>query len=1103
VSARLPADQSVRDRVTSDFETTFLLEAGAGTGKTTVLVKRILALLRAGRAPIDRIVAITFTDKAAGELKGRLRDDIEKALESASGDESEQLSRAAADLERAPVSTIHAFASSLLRERPFEAGLDPGFAVAAEVASDRTFDDAWEAWLEVLMAEGDAVLVRAMACDLKLDALKDAARTVVKERDILGREEKAPPFGVDSLLDRVRSTVATLQALKRKCVDRDDEAYRSVLDLESDLAQAERLDPASRERFFRELHVVYSRGQQGNWNPKEACKETKEELKAVRKAQEAYLAASSAHLAWALRDRLRGFLAAYETAKSDAAVVDFQDLLLRARDVLQSSIPVRRYFQRRFDFVLVDEFQDTDPLQAEIAFLLAEDPEGEPASDWRGCRLKPGKLFVVGDPKQSIYRFRRADIAVYEEAKRLVERSGGETLALTTNFRTVPSIVAFVNERFGEVFADRDLDPEPRPLVAFRDEVDKGGARTLALAVPPERLPEDGDRKVGTVVPLVAATVAAFLDEITRVRPWSVRDEDRVRPARPGDVALLVRRMSPDFIEHYERAFATQGVPFRLVGGKDYYARDEVRALANVLRAVDNPADRLAVFAALRSPFFGFSDDDLWQLMAKGGALNYLAPVPPGFRGATALVAAFELLTSLHRLRRVRPPTDVIVRLFEKTRALAAYRLRPEGDQLVANLWKTLDVARAYEAAGPTTLRALVRYLEEETEGGAEEGDSPVGDQAGAQVEVVTVHKAKGLEYPIVVLGDILYGNPPAAKSVLRHAEGRGWVKIGGFEPEGWDEAVAAEKLQAAAEDRRLLYVALTRARDHLVVPCLPGEIPKGWMSPIVQGFVEPGKPAPFGAKASTLVEGGTKNGKARVTFVDSPALTFAGAAADRVSSMAPLDGSEEDLRRAVESERLWQAKRKALSFRGASVESGDEESETPADPSGPGASKSLGMTAAAGDSAAVFGALVHALLALPEFPEGDALARTASTLAAQRGLDAHDAAEAADLAKRVRALPALAAIGSADVVYREVPFVYRTGGQVLDGRIDLAYRVAGSWTVIDFKTARLGSAAEARARFGEQLRRYRTALAALTGEPVTASLCLVRTGELVPVEER
>ncbi len=636
----------------------------------------------------------------------------------------------------------------------------------------------------------------------------------------------------------------------------------------------------------------------------------------MKDAQEAYTKASDAHLNWALRDQLRGFLKAYEDTKAKAAVVDFQDLLLRARDLLQRQLPVRRYFQKRFDAILVDEFQDTDPLQAELAFLLAEDPEGKPAEDWRGCRLKPGKLFVVGDPKQSIYRFRRADIAVYDEAKRLVEESGGEVLALTTNFRTVPSILEFVNERFDEVFKEPGLDPTPMALTAHRDEVHPEGARTLALPVP--QLPEDGDRKVGTLNRLIATTVAAFLDQVTNRHPVDIWDGKCLRPARPGDVAILVRRMSPEFIGHYETALTAQGVPYRLVGGKEYFARDEVRALANVLRAVDNPADRLAVFAALRSPFFAFSDDDLWQLVAKGGHLNYQAPVPEEARGADKLTKAFDLLTSLHRLRRVRPPSDVIVQLFEKTRALAAYRLRPEGDQRVANLWKTLEVARAYEAAGPTTLRTLVRYLEEETEGGAEEGDSPVGDQAGAQVQLVTVHSAKGLEYPIVVLGDLLYANSRTPKSIVHHAEGRGWLKVGGFDPDGWNEAVNAEKLQSAAEERRLLYVALTRARDHLVIPCLPGELPKGWMAPILEGFVQPGKPIPFGKKASGLV-----------TFVDSPSLTFVNEATERVSSMVSLEGGDDEARQAQESERLWQSQRP--SFRGAPAESGDEESATSA----------------------------------------------------------------------------------------------------------------------------------------------------------------------------
>jgi ATP-dependent exoDNAse (exonuclease V) beta subunit len=421
-----PSDQAVRDRVVRDFDTTFLLEAGAGTGKTTVLVARILAIVRSGRSTLDRIVAITFTEKAAGELKLRLRDGIEQAIEEATDPaERERLVAATHDLERAPVSTIHAFTGALLRERPFEAGLDPGFRVAAEIAGERVLDDAWDAWFDARMMEADPVFLRALTFELKLDDLRKAARRMVAERDVLDAPQERPAFDPTSLRASVREAVATLQPFKPRCTDTDDDAYGQVVMLEAVLARVERADGLALERLLRELEVDAHHGQQGNWSPAQACKDVKAELKSLKDAQLAYVRASSADVAWALRDRLRGFLDAYETAKRDRAVVDYTDLLLKARDVLVRSIPVRRYFQRRFDFVLVDEFQDTDPLQAQIAFLLAEDANGSPAADWRSVRLAPGKLFVVGDPKQSIYRFRRADIAVYEEVKRLVEASGG------------------------------------------------------------------------------------------------------------------------------------------------------------------------------------------------------------------------------------------------------------------------------------------------------------------------------------------------------------------------------------------------------------------------------------------------------------------------------------------------------------------------------------------------------------------------------------------------------------------------------------------------------------------------------------------------------
>ena len=765
------------------------------------------------------------------------------------------------------------------------------------------------------------------------------------------------------------------------CQDTTDDAYRNVLDLETDLARAERLDETSREVFLRGLSVVAHRGQQANWKPKEACKDTKDELKAVKTAQAEWKAAGDAHLAWALRDRLRGFLDAYEQGKRERAVVDFQDLLLRTRDVLTHSIPVRRYFQRRFDYVLVDEFQDTDPLQVEIAFLLAEDPEGEPAADWRGVQPKPGKLFVVGDPKQSIYRFRRADIAIYEEAKRLIETSGGEVLALTTNFRTVPSVLAFANELFDDVFGNPELDPTPRPLDPYRPEVDRHGARTVALAVPPERMPEDGDDKVGTVGPLIAETIAAFLEDITRTRPWSIRDGDSVRPVRPGDVALLVRRMSPDFIDPFETALVAHGVPYRLVGGKEYFARDEVQALTAVLRAIDNPVDRLAVFTALRSPFFGFSDDDLWQFVSSGGNLNYLAPIPDDARNRELLAPAFKDLTRLHRLRRVAPPSDVLMALFQRTRALAGFRLRRGGDQALANLWKTVDLARAYEAAGPATLRTVVRFLEEERQAGTEEGDSPVGEQAGAQVEVVTVHRAKGLEYPIVVLADILAGQHRVEGSIVSHAAGEGWLQVGSFKPEGWDEAKAAENLQEEAEERRLLYVALTRARDHLVIPTLPDEPRKGWALPALQALLPPGDPVPFGAPGHGHARGRheAREGRGDVLRLPEAQLRRVGHGACRRGGGSERRGRGRDRfpsgRAGLEGHPSSPADRRT---RPPGWRSGLGGTRTPRGRRRPPDRAASAATSEAEEHAAAFGHLVHALLALPEPLTGEALQQAA-----------------------------------------------------------------------------------------------------------------------------
>ncbi len=913
--AKRPADQAIRDRVVSDFTSTIVLEAGAGTGKTTVLVARIVALVKGGAATLDRIVAITFTEKAAGELKMRLRDELEKSAAASAGAEHDRCARALSDLERAPVSTIHAFAGALLRERPFEAGVDPGFAIAAEVAGERTFTDAWNRWLDERMSEGHPELVRAIHLGLDLSDLERAARSMVENRDLLCGPVRRAPFTPAALLSEVTATLARLAPMKRACIDRDDKAYQSILAVEAFAAHAARLKGPSLERELRELHVQSHLGRQAAWKTKDACRDVKAELKSLSTLREAYELASNADVAATLRELLRGFATTYESVKREGALLDFQDLLLRARDLLAGSLPVRRYFQRRFDRILIDEFQDTDPLQTEIAFYLAGDPDA-PGGNWRELRLEPGKLFVVGDPKQSIYRFRRADLRIYDEVKRLIVAQAGVVLPLTTNFRTVPSVLAFVNERFAEIFTPPN-DPEPRALDDHRAELDKSGARTVALALPEHRMPQPQTND--NLLPLVADTVAAFVDHVTRVAPWTIADPRTGEPraARPGDVALLVRKMTPAFVAPFEDALRRRGIGYRLVGGKEYYAREEIQALTAALRAIDNPADRLSLVVALKSAFFGASDDELVQWVAADGALHILAPAPELAKDAP-LASALALLGKLHRQRRVDPPSVVIEALFASTRGLASFALRPGGAQMVANLWKVLEVARAYERTAPTTLRAFARFLEEEAQSGREEGDSPVGEHVGAAVEVVTVHRAKGLEYPIVVVADMLTSKSPAPTTILDHAGGQGWLSIGGFQPAGWAERLTWDATQEAAENRRLLYVALTRARDHLVIPCLPGARKDSWMDAACAGFVEVGQPPPLGKRSKTLRA--TSAGAAEVTWFDTRKLDLDVPPESKPRAAIAIEGSVRDAATGLAAEQSWSDSRDAAIASGRHV---------------------------------------------------------------------------------------------------------------------------------------------------------------------------------------
>ncbi|MGH7320796.1 MAG: UvrD-helicase domain-containing protein, partial [Candidatus Rokuibacteriota bacterium] len=433
-----PPDAATRHRAATDLETSFLVEAPAGSGKTTLLVQRILAWVRSGKARLPEIVAITFTEKAAADLRLRIREALERARSLAPTGEHPAFAQALTDLDLAPIRTIHAFCADLIRQRPVEAGVDPGFVVADPLEQALLLEETWERWLERAAADAPGALEDAVSLGVTIDTLRDLGRRLVAERDLLAGLPEAVPEDTASVNRDVRDGLpALLDAVPPRARRGADALVRMLEEVCAWVRQTDVLPEADQvTALLTELRIpsVTRLGNQTAWG-REPVVRARARLQELAERVAAARARRFHNLAATLASWLTGFVEAYRARLRRLGLLDFHDLLAVTRDLLEGRPDVRRDFQRRYRTILVDEFQDTDPLQLEIAFLLAEDPADPSAATWEVTRLGPGRLFLVGDPKQSIYRFRRADIELYERARELIAAQG-VVLSLETNFRS-------------------------------------------------------------------------------------------------------------------------------------------------------------------------------------------------------------------------------------------------------------------------------------------------------------------------------------------------------------------------------------------------------------------------------------------------------------------------------------------------------------------------------------------------------------------------------------------------------------------------------------------------------------------------------------------
>jgi ATP-dependent helicase/nuclease subunit A len=833
-------DKAARDRIASDLDVNFLVEAGAGSGKTTALVGRMVALVATGTAEVDDIAAVTFTRKAAAELRERFQILLEDRLRTGraaladdpEGDADlvvERLARALDEIDRAFVGTIHSFCARLLRERPLDVGLDPAFEELPVEERDGLRRRFWEAWLERMARDSDPLLEDLARAGLSPSTLYGLFDRVVENPDV---DFPAEQHETPSI-----SEVGEIRADLERLVDR-------AWELMDDLPPPRGWD--SLQSKFRRLH--FEREITG-WaeatdlfeaiallcKPSNPHKTTLNRWRDTDMARQLLVDVNAfgvgdtpaqrlvdrwyAHR-YALAIRLcRAAARDFQEHRIRTGRLDFQDLLVLAARLLRENPVVRRQLGRRYRRLLVDEFQDTDPLQAEIMLLLSSEPEeegddGSAPADWRTQTPRSGALFVVGDPKQSIYRFRRADIQLYSFVRERFE-TFGDVLTLSTNFRSRPPVGDVVNA----VFASESFFPASATA-------EQAAFERLDTRPPVEDVPCEG---IFTyfLEPEASNKRSAAADDGARLATW-IRDRIDRGERRPEDFLILTRGRGQ--IAAYAQALEAQSLPVQVTGA-GVGVEEELHELGTVLESMIDPSHPVKVVAALVGLFFGLDYERLVEHRLQGGGFDAMVP---GDRGHPEVVEALRRLHGWWRAAATEPADVFVGRLVSELGILPLAAAGELGTLRAGAVLYALDAVRAAALGGDTSLPGALDALRAALD--LKEAEAPLEPGRTDAVRLMNLHQAKGLEGTVVVLADPTGHStrrPDAHMTRSGAGEARGYLRVsesqGGFRgsrdlarPVGWSEHEEAEAAFEGAEEVRLLYVAVTRAREELVVARWP-----------------------------------------------------------------------------------------------------------------------------------------------------------------------------------------------------------------------------------------------------------------------------------------
>ncbi|MEA1939420.1 MAG: UvrD-helicase domain-containing protein, partial [Candidatus Caldatribacteriota bacterium] len=829
-------DKQEREKIAKEINCNILVEASAGSGKTSSLIHRMVALIKSGKFKVDEIAAITFTRKAAIELKERFQQKIEKSFrETEDEKEKAYLEEALSNLEQCYLGTIHSFCARLLRERPIEAGLDPEFTELDELDDSILKEEAWERYLLNLKIEESLSLTHLEELGIKPSELVDCYKMVCTYPEVKPCFQILPK---PNLKEAVKEIISFSDKASQYIPDQEpkmgyDKLQEAVLSVKRmkgfhDYIKEDYNKIKLLENFSKSEKVTLNR-----WTSKEKAKEYRDSL-SLELQEKIINPILKQWREYCYAGTIKFVLPAveyYHELRQKVSMLNFQDLLLKTSHLLRDYPGVRQYFQEKYKCLLVDEFQDTDPIQAEIIFYLTGRDLDE--KDWQKLIPRSGSLFVVGDPQQSIYRFRRADIAIYNLVKELIKKTGGEILILQANFRSLHSIGCYLNPIFEELFSSGQgkFQATYSPMQTIRKDNPQNLSGVKQLIVSKERNKSDTIRQDAQSI---ARTIRDMVDKGFKL----VRTEEEIKAgistsAAYRDFMILLRHKGG--MDIYASTFAEYGIPFTVSGFASLNESHQIKELLKLFRLMIDTENQILIVAVLRGIFFGFSDDDLYQFKEAGGEFDFYEKIPEklNLRLKKNFNRAFCCLKQFHLWTQKLPPVTAVEKIIVDSGLFSHSSLQSGNLNECGELYFVLEKLRKAETGEVISFASMVDLLEKMLDAGVEEELDILTEEN--TVRIMNLHKAKGLESPVVFLA-IPYNtttHEPTYCIERTGQESRGHFLVYRSnpynkgegkrlaQPENWEDYCQLETSYDKEENIRLLYVAATRAKNLLIISSL------------------------------------------------------------------------------------------------------------------------------------------------------------------------------------------------------------------------------------------------------------------------------------------